>query len=82
MLSTASVCFRPSPSLLDRFESRQRLGFLLFEMSAPALEPTQPLIQWVLGALLEVKLPGHDVDRLFPLVPCTGFHAGPSGRAV
>ena len=72
MLSTASVCFRPSSSFLDRFESRQRLEFFLFsELPAPALEPTHHLIQSVLGALPEVKRPGPDVDRLFPLVPCT-----------
>jgi hypothetical protein len=33
-------------------------------LSSPALGPTQPLIQWVLGALsLGVKGPGHEADR-------------------
>jgi hypothetical protein len=51
-----------------RFESRQKLGiFLLTTVSRPALEPTQPLIQWVTGALsLEVKWPGRESDHSPP----------------
>jgi hypothetical protein len=42
------------------FKSRQGLGILLYTTtSRTALEPTQPPIQWVLGALsLGVKRPG------------------------
>jgi hypothetical protein len=33
------------------FESRQGLGIFLFIVYIPALGPTQPPFQWVLGAL-------------------------------
>jgi hypothetical protein len=50
------------------FESRQELGILLFATaSRPTLRPTQPLIQWVQGALsLEVKRPGCEADHSTP----------------
>jgi hypothetical protein len=41
--------------------------FLLFTTSRPALEPTQPPTQWVLGALsLEVEKLGHKADHSSP----------------
>jgi hypothetical protein len=50
------------------FESRQGQGIFLFTTaSRPALEPTQPPIQWVLGALsLGVKRPGREADHSPP----------------
>jgi hypothetical protein len=44
------------------------LGIFLFTIaSRTALEPTQPPIQWVLGALsLGVKQPGHEADHSPP----------------
>jgi hypothetical protein len=50
------------------FESRQGLGIFLSTIaSRPALEPTQPPIQWVLGVLsLEVKRPGCEADYSLP----------------
>jgi hypothetical protein len=44
------------------------MGIFLFDtMSRPALRPTQPPIQWVLGApSLEVKRPGGEADRSPP----------------
>jgi hypothetical protein len=41
--------------------------FLFHNASRPALEPTQPPIQWVPGApSLGVKRPGRDIDHLPP----------------
>jgi hypothetical protein len=50
------------------FESRQGLGIFRFTTaSRPALEPTQPPIQLVQGALsLGVKRPGREVDHSPP----------------
>jgi hypothetical protein len=49
------------------FGSWQGLGIFLFTMSRTALGPTQPPIQWVLGALsLEVNLHGHEADHSPP----------------
>jgi hypothetical protein len=47
------------------FDSRRELGIFLFTtMSKMALEPTQPPIKWVPGALsLEVKRPGREADH-------------------
>jgi hypothetical protein len=47
------------------FDSRRGLGMFLFTTaSRTALEPTQPPIQWVPGALsLGVKLPGLESDH-------------------
>jgi len=41
------------------------MGNFLFEiMTRPALEPTQPPIQWILGALsLGIKAPGSETDH-------------------
>jgi hypothetical protein len=48
------------------FESRQRQGIFLFATaSSPALGPTRPPIQWVLGDVsLGVKRPGREADCL------------------
>jgi hypothetical protein len=50
------------------FESRQRLGILLFTTAIrQALRPTQPRIQWAPGALsVGVKRPGRESDHLPP----------------
>jgi hypothetical protein len=50
------------------FESWQRLGICLFTtVSRPALEPTQPPIQWIPRALsLGVKQPGCETNYLPP----------------
>jgi hypothetical protein len=47
------------------FEPRKGLGIFYFiTVSRPALGPTQPPIQWVLGALsLEVKWRGREADH-------------------
>jgi hypothetical protein len=47
------------------FDSRRGLGIFLFTTaSRMALGPTQPAIQWVLGALsLEVKRPAREADH-------------------
>jgi len=52
-----------------RLDYRRELGIFLFTTaSRTAVEPTQPPIQWVLGALsLEVKRPGREADH--SLVP-------------
>jgi hypothetical protein len=50
-----------------RFDSRQCKIFLFSTASRPTLEPTQPPIQWVPGALsLGVKQQGHQADHLPP----------------
>jgi hypothetical protein len=51
-----------------RFDSRRGLGIFLFTTaSRTALEPTQPPIQWVPGALsLGVKRPGREADHSPP----------------
>jgi hypothetical protein len=42
-------------------------NFLFSALSKPALRPTQPPIQWVLGPLsLGVKLPVHEADHTPP----------------
>jgi hypothetical protein len=50
------------------FDSQQGLEIFLFTTaSIPALEPTQPPIQWVPGALsLGVKRPGREADYSSP----------------
>jgi hypothetical protein len=50
------------------FDSWQGLGIFLFTtVSRMALGPTQPPIQWVLGAIsLGVKQPGHEADHSPP----------------
>jgi hypothetical protein len=50
------------------FDSRRELGIFLFTTaSRTALEPTQPPIQWVPGALsLGVKRPGREADHSSP----------------
>jgi hypothetical protein len=47
------------------YESRQRVGIFLFTtVSRPALEPTQPPIQWVSGVLyLGAKRPQREADH-------------------
>jgi hypothetical protein len=47
------------------FDSQQGLGIFLFiTASGTAMGPTQPPIQWVLGALsLGVKWPGREADH-------------------
>jgi hypothetical protein len=47
------------------FEFRLGMGIFLFTtVSRPALEPTQPTIQWVPGALfLGVKQPGREANH-------------------
>jgi hypothetical protein len=51
------------------FDSRRGLGIVLFTTaSRMALEPTQPPIQWVPGALsVGVKRPGREADHIPPL---------------
>jgi len=40
------------------------MGIVLFAMSRPALGPTQPPLQWVMGALTPgVKRPGCETDH-------------------
>jgi hypothetical protein len=61
------------------FDTQQGLGIFLFTiMSGSALGPTQPPIQWVLGALsLGVKRPGREADHSPPslhLVPRSRMH--------
>jgi hypothetical protein len=50
------------------FDSRLGLGIFLFTtVSRPTLEPTQPPIQWVQGALsLEVEQPRSEADNSPP----------------
>jgi hypothetical protein len=50
------------------FDSRQGLGIFLFTTAfRTALGPTQPPIQWVLGALsLGIKRPGREADHSPP----------------
>jgi hypothetical protein len=51
-----------------RFDSRRGLPIFLFPTAfRTALEPTQPPIQWLLGALsLVVKRPGREADHSTP----------------
>jgi hypothetical protein len=49
------------------FNSRNGLGFHLATASSPALEPTQPPLQWVPGGralFLVVKRAGREADHL------------------
>jgi hypothetical protein len=49
------------------FDSRRRQEIFLFSASRPALGPTQPPIEWVLGALPSVvNQPGLEVDHSPP----------------
>jgi hypothetical protein len=42
-------------------------NFLFSTLSGPALDPTQPPVQWIPGALFPgVKQPGHEADHLPP----------------
>jgi hypothetical protein len=51
----------------QELESRQGLGIFLNTASRPALEPTQPPIQWVPRTLsLGVRLPGREDDHSPP----------------
>jgi hypothetical protein len=65
------------------FNSRQGLGIFFFSTaSRPALEPIQPPIQWVLGALSpEVKRPGREADHSSPssteVKECVALHLRP-----
>jgi hypothetical protein len=54
--------------LLTRFDSRQGLGiFLLAITSRPALDPTQPRINWVAGVLSPgIKRPGSETGHSPP----------------
>jgi hypothetical protein len=75
------------------FESREGLGIFLFTIaSRPALEPTQPPIQWLAGALsLGVKRLGSEADlsppsrlrmsRFIPPLPQYAFSAWCSVKA-
>jgi hypothetical protein len=59
-------CYSAGYGLDDRgFESRQGLGIFLFTTAyRPALEPIQPPIQWVPGALSRgVKRPRREADH-------------------
>jgi len=65
-----------TPWLDDRgFESQQELGIFFFTTaSRTALEPTQPPIQWIPGALsLGVKRSGCEADHSH-LVPTSRMH--------
>jgi hypothetical protein len=57
-----------SPIEVLGFDSRRRLGIFLFTTaSRTVLEPTQPPIQWVSGAVsLGVKRPGREADHSPP----------------
>jgi hypothetical protein len=48
----------------SEFDSRHGKIFLYSTASRPALEPIEPRIQWVLGAISsEVKRPGREADH-------------------
>jgi hypothetical protein len=51
--------------MIEGYEFRQELGILLFTTAfRPALEPTQPPVQWVTGALsLGLRQPGRETDH-------------------
>jgi len=63
-----SAFFFVLTSLIIFGEARQGLGIFVFATaSRPFLGPTQPPIQWVLGALYPgIKRPGHEVDHSPP----------------
>jgi hypothetical protein len=50
------------------FESRRGMrNFLFYTLSGPVLEPSQPPIEWVPGAIsLGVKRPGYEADHSPP----------------
>jgi hypothetical protein len=54
--------------LFQGFESRQEMRISLFTIaSRPALEPTQPPIQWIPGALsVALKRPAREADHSLP----------------
>jgi hypothetical protein len=51
----------------DSIPGRSKRFFLYSTVSRPALEPTQPPVQWVLQALVpKIKQPGREADHSPP----------------